>query len=67
MNHFPFKQPIRISEREQEAFDNWIEKLTGKRPEWKPITMPLIKMSDIKPIIIDGTKHKFEFAVPKKG
>lgn len=27
---------------------------------------PLILMKDIKPIMIDGSKYKFEFTVPSK-
>lgn len=41
----------------------------GIKVEWKPIVMPLFKMSDIKPIILDPEeckKHRFTFAVPNK-
>jgi hypothetical protein len=37
---------------------------------WEPIRIPLIKMSDIKPIIIgpiaEDDPYKFRFAVPQK-
>lgn len=47
-----------------EGDGKWLTDLLGG--EWKTIEMPLIRLSDIKPIILEDTEiGRFTFAVPK--